>query len=190
MSLDIEEFHQRLTESLADGGHFQQDWQRAAFERVPRHRYAPEVVWEWGGERWRPVVREKTPRRWAELVYADAPVVTRIDEARQEPTSSISAPAAVLNMVTSLDPQPGDRVLEVGTGSGYNTALLCERVGERGVTSVEVDIGLTHRAGLALRRAGYRPHLVWGDGKVGWRAGARMTGCCRRPPCGACRRRG
>ncbi|TDC74015.1 protein-L-isoaspartate(D-aspartate) O-methyltransferase [Streptomyces hainanensis] len=172
MSIDIEKFRQWLTKSLAEDGHFQRDWQREAFERVPRHRFAPETVWAWGGEIWRPVVREEAPCRWAELVYADASVVTQVDDARQEPTSSISAPAAVMNMLTSLDPQPGDRVLEIGSGSGYNTALLCERVGERGVTSMEIDIGWMHRAGLTLRSSGRRPHLVWGDGEGGWPAGA------------------
>ncbi|WP_326595643.1 methyltransferase domain-containing protein [Streptomyces sp. NBC_01803] len=178
MSLDVEVLHQRLTESLARDGHFPSGWGQEVFERVPRHLFAPETVWEWDGaeRRWIPVRREHAPQRWAELLYARDAVVTQVDDGRsglgREATCSISAPAAVLNMLASLEPRPGDRVLEIGTGSGYHTALLCERVGEQHVTSVEIDASLVRRAVEVLADAGYRPHVVWGDGELGWPDGA------------------
>ncbi|WP_059007348.1 methyltransferase domain-containing protein [Streptomyces specialis] len=178
MSADIDVLGRRLTESLARGGHFQAGWTQAVFERVPRHLFAPETVWTWDAatSRWVPVRRGRAPEDWARLVYGEDAVVTQVDDGGMGPgreaTSSISAPAAVLNMLASLEPRPGDRVLEIGTGSGYHTALLCERVGEQRVTSVEIDAKLVRAAVRALADAGYRPHVVWGDGELGWPDGA------------------
>jgi protein-L-isoaspartate O-methyltransferase len=71
-------------------------------------------------------------------------------------------------MLASLDPQPGHAVLEIGSGSGYNTALLCERVGESNVVSVEVDRDLTISARRRLGAAGYTPEVVHADGEAGY----------------------
>jgi protein-L-isoaspartate(D-aspartate) O-methyltransferase len=181
MSADLQDLRQRLTESLARAGEFQKDWQRSAFERVARHAFAPDTVWVWdeASSAWGSVARAEEPGRWAELVYAAGSLVTQVDDGRtppgkpgREPTSSISSPGAVLNMLAALDPQLGDRVLEVGTGSGYNAALLCERVGDRFVTTVEIDPALLRTATSRLREAGYRPHVVLGDGEEGWPSSA------------------
>ncbi|MEO3752306.1 protein-L-isoaspartate(D-aspartate) O-methyltransferase [Streptomyces sp. B6B3] len=180
---DVHALRQRLTESLARAGEFGQDWMRAAFERVARHAFAPDEVWVWdeGVGGWASVERREEPDRWAELVYGDAALVTQVDDGNtrsgagalgREATSSISAPGAVVNMLAALDPRPGERVLEIGTGSGYNAALLCERVGDRGVTSVEIDPVLFRCSIQALCAVGYRPHVVLGDGEAGWPAGA------------------
>jgi protein-L-isoaspartate(D-aspartate) O-methyltransferase len=73
-----------------------------AFARVPRHLFLPGVS--------------------LDAVYADDAVVTR-DEGGV-PTSSSSQPSLMARMLEQLDVRAGDRVLEVGTGTGYNAALL------------------------------------------------------------------
>ncbi len=67
----------------------------------------------------------------------------------------------------ALDLEDGMTVLEIGTGTGYSTALLCHRLGEDNVTSVEVDSDVAQRADNALEAAGYSTWTVTGDGLLG-----------------------
>jgi len=84
------------------------------------------------------------------------------------PLSSSSQPALMAEMLELLAARPGDRVLEIGAGTGYNAALLAHIVGSKGrVTSVEVDAELARRARRALREAGYRAAITVGDGREG-----------------------
>ncbi|MGP2442458.1 methyltransferase, FxLD system [Streptomyces sp. JW3] len=70
--------------------------------------------------------------------------------------SCASVPSTVAMMLTQLDPQPGDRILEIGAGTGYNAALLAELVGPEGqVTTVDIDPGVALHARQALNRTGY-----------------------------------
>lgn len=77
-------------------------------------------------------------------------------------------PELVVRMWEELDARDADRVLEIGTGTGYSTALGCHRLGDRNITSIEVDPTVARRAAVALERVGYRPHLAIGDGLTGW----------------------
>jgi protein-L-isoaspartate(D-aspartate) O-methyltransferase len=80
---------------------------------------------------------------------------------------TISQPFVVALMTDLLDLTPDHRVLELGTGSGYQAAVLAELAGE--VFSVEIVPALAERARLALAREGYqRVHLRTGDGAHGW----------------------
>ncbi|MFO7284317.1 MAG: methyltransferase domain-containing protein [Thermobifida fusca] len=140
-------------------------------EQVPRHRFIPDRIWD-GTE---PVDRTQTPDRWWQLVDADTAVVTQIDEGRVGgmgvPTSSSSAPSVVAAMLDALDVQPGQQVLEIGTGTGWNAALLCELVGDADrVTTIEVDPVVAAQARKALGAAGYEVRVVVGDGAEGFPA--------------------
>jgi protein-L-isoaspartate O-methyltransferase len=70
-------------------------------------------------------------------------------------------------MLEALDTHHGHRVLEVGTGTGYNAALLCHRLGAANVTSIDIDVGLVNRAGERLAALGYSPHLEATEGTAG-----------------------
>lgn len=84
--------------------------------------------------------------------------------------SSVSAPNVVARMLDQLDVRPGRRVLEVGTASGFNAALL-EALGGH-VTSIEVLAELVAPARERLRAIGSRVSVHVGDGMVGWPGGA------------------
>lgn len=79
---------------------------------------------------------------------------------------TISQPFTVAYQTMMLDPQEGDRILEVGTGSGYQAAVLCE-MGAR-VFSIERHRPLLERTRDILEKAGYRVVLKHGDGTLGW----------------------
>ncbi|MGH3909255.1 MAG: methyltransferase domain-containing protein [Pseudonocardiaceae bacterium] len=70
-------------------------------------------------------------------------------------------------MLQALDVQDGHQVLQVGTGTGYTAALLCERLGSTQVSSIDVDPDLTTTARDRLRRCGYTPTVITADGADG-----------------------
>jgi protein-L-isoaspartate(D-aspartate) O-methyltransferase len=94
---------------------------------------------------------------------------------------TISQPYVVALMVQALALGAGDKVLEIGTGSGYETAILCTLTGAPGrplgdnVYAVERLPQLAEQADTALRMLGYRPHLRVGDGAAGWPEAAPFT---------------
>jgi protein-L-isoaspartate(D-aspartate) O-methyltransferase len=80
---------------------------------------------------------------------------------------TISQPYVVAAMTQALGLEGGERVLEIGTGSGYQAAVLAEIAGE--VYTIELEETLATRAGDALARLGYRNvHVRAGDGYRGW----------------------
>lgn len=143
-------------------------WQNA-FRAVPRHVFAPRFAIH------DPVTRTlvhhdvtDAERRDAALAaaYSDDTLLTRFSEDGTAISSS-TEPSLMASMLQALDAQPGHRVLEVGTGTGYNAALLCHALGEGNVTTIDVDRHLTDTAADALAEAGYRPTVVCGDGAAG-----------------------
>jgi protein-L-isoaspartate(D-aspartate) O-methyltransferase len=116
----------------------------AAFAAVPRDLFLPD----------RPVA----------VAYADEAVPTRVVDGVA--TSSASQPSMMAIMLEQLAVRPGDRVLEIGAGTGYNAALLA-RLGAV-VTSVDIDADLVATAAEHLRAAGVTGvDLRVGDGAVG-----------------------
>ncbi|MGW2869755.1 ATP-grasp peptide maturase system methyltransferase [Kitasatospora sp. NPDC001225] len=115
---------------------------------------------------------------YLEGVYADQTLVTQLDgrtcpeEAGEQPvsgapSSSSTLPSLVLAMWQRLGADAGHRVLEVGTGTGYSTALGAHRLGDGAITSIECDPRVAERAAAAVKAAGYAPRLVTGDGLGG-----------------------
>ena len=81
---------------------------------------------------------------------------------------TISQPFIVAFMTQELKPKPTDRILEVGTGSGYQAAVLAELVAE--VYTIEIVKPLAESAEVRLRELGYKNvHVKAGDGYKGWR---------------------
>lgn len=111
-----------------------------ALERVPRHDFVP------------PSLRQQA--------YTDRPLPIGLDQ-------TISQPYIVALMSELAGVKPGSRVLEIGTGSGYQAAVLAEMGAE--VYSVEILEPLARQAAGILERLGYRNvHVRHGDGYLGW----------------------
>jgi methyltransferase of ATP-grasp peptide maturase system len=176
----------RLAAELAAGGHIRSAAWRAAVAAVPRHEFLPEFFTMLDGPgptRWEPVTAQGSGQdAWLTLAYTDDSLVTQLDgkllphqvdgPVPGNPTSSATMPRLVARMWEDLNVAEGDRVLEIGTGTGYSTALGCQRLGDDQVTSVEVDPVVAARAAAALARAGYAPTLMTGDGLDGHPTGA------------------
>ncbi|MEV7011706.1 ATP-grasp peptide maturase system methyltransferase [Streptosporangium sp. NPDC051022] len=169
-----------LADHLADTGALHDPAWRAAVETVPREMFVGAAVaaaTEYG-DRWRVTRRDEvSSEEWLRLVYSDQTWVTQIDQVMVEtsrglmpgaPTSSSTLPGLVVQMLEAADIAEGDKVLEVGTGTGYSTALMCHRLGSEAVTSIEYDREVADRARRALGLAGYAPTLVVGDGLAGY----------------------
>lgn len=143
-----------------------------AFGAVPREVFVPRFAIRRDGARL--VLADGDPG-YLEAVYADATLVTRWDAAGTAVSSS-SEPSLMARMLCALDVPAGARVLEIGTGTGYNAALLCHRLGDGNVTTIDVDPDLTAVAAGRLATAGYTPRVVTGDGTAGHPDGAPYDG--------------
>lgn len=95
-----------------------------------------------------------------DLAYEDKPLPIGFGQ-------TISQPYMVATMTQLIDPRPDQCILEIGTGSGYQTAILAELAGR--VHTVERIAKLSHRARETLDRLGYQNvHFLTGDGYKGW----------------------
>lgn len=111
-----------------------------AMTRVPRHRFVPPPL--------------------QPMAYRDHPLPIGFDQ-------TISQPYLVAYMTEAARVAPSDRVLEIGTGSGYQAAVLAELARE--VYSIEIIPGLAEGARTVLRDLGYaNVHVRTGDGYLGW----------------------
>jgi protein-L-isoaspartate O-methyltransferase len=155
-------------------------WHRA-FSEVPRHLFAPSRAWaQPAGEAERIIDVNQDPGEWLRQVYAPGTaIITQRDEGRVPaassegvPTSSLSEPAIVAEFLELLEVRDGNKVLEIGTGSGWTAALLSHRLGDGHVTTVEVDGQVAGQAEDNLKTAGWAPAVIVGDGAAGWPPGA------------------
>ena len=149
----LAELRERLVaEVLATSG-IRDERIAAALRDVPRHLFLPHLP--------------------PEEAYLDDAIVTKRD-AEGQPISSSSQPAIMAIMLDQLDLAPGQRVLEIGAGTGYNAALIRHIVGPSGaVVSVDIEADLVDRAREHLASAGCPDvAVVAADGAEGYPPGA------------------
>lgn len=169
-----------LAEAIAADGELADPTWREAAQSVPRQLFTGSYFEPVPGgteTRYRPVRRDD--EGWLRGVYTDRTLVTQLDgRVRADevagdepvpgsPSSSSTLPSLVLRMWRQLEVEPQHRVLEVGTGTGYSTALGAHRLGDARITSIEYDPAVAACAASALAAAGYGPRLIVGDGLRG-----------------------
>ncbi|MGH3568584.1 MAG: methyltransferase domain-containing protein [Pseudonocardia sp.] len=167
-----------MVDHLLDAGDLTSAPWREAFSAVPRHLFVPTVlVLDGGGST---VLSATDPAQrdiWLDLVYSDESLIT---QHREHPTmtttgdqpllistSSSTMPSLMARMLEVLDVHDGHRVLEIGTGTGYNAALMCQRLGADHVVSIDIDPELVAAARTHLAELGHHPVLIAGDGTAG-----------------------
>ncbi len=148
-----QQWRDRLVDALVAAGRICDVAVEAAFRAVPRELFLPGIP--------------------AAQAYHDEAVVTGWDSDGR-PLSSSSQPSIMAAMLEQLAVQPGDRVLEVGAGTGYNAALLAHLAGAGGhVVCVDIDEQVARQARANLDRAGRSTvEVIHADGVAGWAAGA------------------
>lgn len=145
-----EDYNNLLIEGLKHKGELDDPRIEAAFRAVPRHLFLPNLP--------------------LERAYADDAIPIKRDEDGNV-LSSISQPSMIIIMLKQLQLRPGDNVLEIGAGTGYNAALMQYLVGDTGrVTTIEVDQDMVQLARENLQRVsmGSSITLVHGDGALGY----------------------
>lgn len=155
-----------------------------AIASVPRELFLGSAICRAGqyGDQWGIIRRaEMSEPEWLRLVYSDETWVTQVDGVMATdaqgglsgaPTSSSTMPSLVVRMLEAAQIYEGDKVVEIGTGTGYSTALMCHQIGNRAVTSIEYDPYVAGHARAAITTAGYAPTLVVGDGLLGYEKNA------------------
>ncbi|MFI7240419.1 methyltransferase domain-containing protein [Streptomyces cyaneofuscatus] len=184
MPVDAAALRRRCAEEMdaAPRGFGNAAWLRDAFLTVPREHFAPARVW-WPSPRedglHSLIDQAERPNAWLEAVYSTgAPLITQMDDGRVQPTgpakgyfsSSISSSGVIIELLRHLAPRPGERVLELGTGTGYTTALLATRTGPGTAVSIEVDPAIAAQARRNLDGLGLDPLVITGDGEQGHQA--------------------
>jgi protein-L-isoaspartate(D-aspartate) O-methyltransferase len=153
MGTELARMRDRMVTQVTTSGQPVSDAVTEAMRVVPRHLFLPEVP--------------------AELAYRDDAIVTRRGPDGQ-PTSSSSQPMIMAIMLDQLGLAPGQRVLEIGAGTGYNAALMKYLVGPTGtVVTVDLDDEVAAEAAAHLAAAGYPDvTVVTADGAEGYPPGA------------------
>ncbi|WP_028924731.1 methyltransferase domain-containing protein [Pseudonocardia acaciae] len=166
---DWREHARRLADTIAAEGVLRDPAWRAALEAVPRHVFVPRFYTQRrpGGE---PLETTAESEGWLGAVYRNEPLVTALaatSSGSRIPVSSSTKPGLMIRMLEALDLAYGHRVLEIGTGTGYNAALLAHRLGDRGVFSVDIGAELVADARKRLAGLGLAPTLVAAHGAEG-----------------------
>jgi methyltransferase of ATP-grasp peptide maturase system len=176
----------QLAERLSEAGHLKSPEWRAAVEVVPRHKFLSSgffrAVPGSTPTAYAPVLPDETSEGWLSLCYADESLVTQVagtiaprditGAIARQPSSSSTLPSLMVDMLEALDVEDRSKVLEIGTGTGYNAGLLAHRVGADNVTTVETDPDVSASARNALWGCDYHVDVVAADGRYGYPEGA------------------
>jgi len=180
---DIQERLAVLADELQASGDLRGDAWRDVFTRTWRHTFVPRFYVKDDPQDWRApwrVVDGTKPgdrAEWLDGVYSNQTLITELTRqpvpeelgggTAQVITSSSTLPGLMVSMLATLDVQDDHQVLEIGTGTGYNAALLSGRVGDRNVTSVDIGPELVAAARRRLAVHGFQPHLTAHNGERG-----------------------
>lgn len=154
-----------LTDQLGRAGVLRDPAWRQAMLSTPRHVFVPRYY-----THNRQIIdanKRRHQAQWLADAYADRPLVTKVSRRSGVALSSASQPTVVVTMLELLEVHDDDRVLEIGTGTGYNAALLCARLGDDHVVSVDIDADLVSQAHQRLAALGHHPVLITADGADG-----------------------
>lgn len=138
----------QLIDHLAEEGYVRTPRVEEAMRTVPRHVFVPHAT--------------------LEKAYGNTPVDTKLDESGAS-ISCASQPSIVAMMLEQLDVQPGQKILELGAGTGFNAALLGYLTGEKGhVTTIDVDEDIVDGARRGLAAANiHNVEVILQDGALG-----------------------
>lgn len=185
MTRVVRELSSALTDRLVqEGALVPGDRLTEAFRRVDRGVFVPAFALHEEtpqGARYRLLSGEDPDQReeWARHVYADEtltieiagePVTDALPGGRGTGrwTSSSTMPSLMARILHQLDLDGDPRVLEIGVGSGYNAAILCEVLGSDRVTSIDISPRLVSDASRRLSALGYTPVVAEYDGHRGF----------------------
>jgi protein-L-isoaspartate O-methyltransferase len=154
-----------LAATLTESGDLHDPAWAAAIAATPRHRLVPIAYQQEPDGSWSQI--DTTGAEGLALVYSLTTLVTEVDTEGRAVSSS-TKPDLMVRMLETLDVHDGHRVLEIGTGTGYNAVLLAHRLGEANVFSVDVDTNLITAAMKRLADIGCHPRLAARDGINGW----------------------
>lgn len=158
----------RLATELSDAGKLRSPEWRKAVEQVPRHVLVPFRYERDSQGTWRR--HDTTTPIGLPVAYSNRVLITLVDDSSaigETVLSSASMPGLVTRMLEAIDVREGHRVLEIGTGTGYNAALLSHRLGDGRVFSVDIEPDVVRLAAERLARVGYHPTLATVDGEQG-----------------------
>ena len=165
MKTSIHVHIERFLNDLTSQGHLRLDWLGQALFHVPRHSFIEQYYDQQvqGG-----IVEVGSPEPTSEqlkIIYSDRGLMIR-----EAPHSAASQPSLIFDMLVDLELTHGLKVLEVGTGSGWNAGLIAFGVGDDSlVYSVDIQADLVERAREHLNVVGYEHvNLMTGDGGYGW----------------------
>jgi methyltransferase of ATP-grasp peptide maturase system len=151
----------KLAQQLADDGVLNDPAWRVAIESVPRHMFVPRFYRQQSDGEWTETTAGDDG--WLDAVYENKALVTALAEiagGSRVTVSSSSQPSLMLRMLEELELHDGHRALEIGTGTGYNAALLAHRLGDDRVFSVDISAELVTTAQARLAALGYAPTLA------------------------------
>lgn len=136
-----------------------------ALPPVDRRLFIPDDVWVVEDGKWVRLSRHEDPSQWERLVASADAITTELKDDIW-PISSSSSPIVMADMIAALRLEPGMRVLEIGTGTGWNAACLAALGAQ--VVSVEIDAAIAEQARTNLRKAGHGDvAVVAGNGEFG-----------------------
>jgi protein-L-isoaspartate(D-aspartate) O-methyltransferase len=146
----------------------------AAFRATPRHHFLNRIYqFHRKSGQWREIIVREPDAAELRLLYSDRALITRISPAGRHtpavPISSSSQPSLMAQMLEDLKLGPGLKILEVGAGTGYNSALLAHVAGPGQIISVDVDKEVLAESWDHFRAYGDRKvQLQHADGRNGY----------------------